>query len=276
MPFNIIFLWSEIMNENLENYSELIDRLKSGDRSTFRNDLGILVQKFGSHRPLEDVAKLSFENKELLRVLLELTKENGQGNKLGVFAFHTSRQVGPIAIPYIREEWKRDEGAPLLHYLHLCLMDIIGASTIEEEWQHWMPIIAEQEIPLWIAMLPGKETKSRGLIAWSLGLLTKYAPAQAEQVGRSIIDLLEDTDYWVQIYTVRGLHSIGDKTMLQDALFPLARVAHDPGPLELLLSLSENIDVNARDSRGKTALMYAEESGNKKKAEMLEQAGAME
>jgi hypothetical protein len=70
----LIYQRFELMEENLENYSHLIGRLKFGDRSTFRNDLEMLAQTFGSFRPLEDLAKLSFENKELLGVIFELIK----------------------------------------------------------------------------------------------------------------------------------------------------------------------------------------------------------
>lgn len=261
------------MEENLENYNQLIDRLKFGDRWTFRSDLEMLAQTFGSFRPLEDVAKISLEKKELLGVILELVRDYGQAGNLGLLSFHSLRRIGPQAIPYIREEWQRTFDARGIHYLHICLMDIIGASPNEVESQRLMSIIAEQEFPLWLGMLQGDHTASRGLVAWALGALARYAPSRAKQAGEAIISLLYDDNSSVQTSAVRGLIAIGDNSLLQDALFRLARAARDETPLELLVSQTGKIDVNAKDDRGKTALMYAEESGNKRIAEMLEKAG---
>jgi len=262
------------MEENLENYSRLIDRLMSDDRSTFRNDLETLAQTFGSFRPLEDLAKLARENKELLGVLLELTKAYGQTGSLGLLAFHSSRRIGPQAIPYIREEWQKNIDASGVHYLHMCLMDIIGASSNDEESRRLMPVIAEQEIPFWVAMMQRSKTGSRGLLGWAVGALAAYAPSRAMQAGESLISLLYDDNSSVRMHTVRGLLSIGCQSLLQDALFRLARVDQDGSALELLLRVPETVNVDTKDESGKTALNYAREVGNERTAEMLEKAGA--
>jgi hypothetical protein len=264
------------MEENLENYSHLIGRLRFGDRSTFRNDLEMLARTFGSFRPLEDLARLSFENKELLGVILELIKEYGQVGSLGSLSFHAVRRIGPQAIPHIRSEWQRNIDAKGVHYLHMCLVDIIGASSNEEESRRLMPVIAEQEIPFWVVMMQRSKTTSRGLLGWAVGALAKYAPSRAKQAGESIISLLYDDDSSVRTHAVRGLLYIGCKSMLQDALFRLARVDLDGGALDLLLSVPESVDVNAKDESGKTALTYAREVGNERIAEMLKNAGANE
>jgi hypothetical protein len=138
-----------------------------------------------------------------------------------------------------------------------------------------MPIVAEQETPLWVEMMQRSKTTSRGLLGWAVGALAQYAPSRAKQAGESIISLLYD-DSSVRTHAVRGLLYIGCKSMLQDALFRLARVDLDGGALDLLLSVSESVDVNAKDESGKTALTYAREVGNERIAEMLKNAGAHE
>lgn len=131
------------MEETPENYSALINRLKSGSRLTFREAIKLLAQTFGSSRPLEDTAKLASENKDLLRVLLELTKEHGQLDKTGLLSFWSIWRIVPKAITSIREEWARHTDARGLHYLHMCLMNIIVAHPQEEKWRRAMPFIAD-------------------------------------------------------------------------------------------------------------------------------------
>ena len=46
------------------------------------------------------------------------------------------------------------------------------------------------------------------------------------------------------------------------------------GCTELVQKLIDKVDLNAKTGFGKTALMYAAESGNEKIVEMLEEAGA--
>lgn len=268
------------MNENPEIYKQLIDRLKFGSFLTFRNDLELLAEQYGSFRPLEDLAELSAGNKELSGVMVEFVREYGVTNQLGLLALHSIRLVGPKALPYIREEWAKNPDKSGVHYLHMCLIDIIGAvSANDAESQYLMQIIAQREVPLWIEMLQsGGKAASRGLIVWALGALAKFAPPkEAEQAGEVIISFLYDEDRSVQEHSVRGLLSLSDRALLQDALFRLARIAQDEIPLELLLSQSRvNINVNERDYLGKTALKYAEETGNKTIAEALKNAGAID